>query len=258
MASRTIVQRLFVIPLRRLLSSFTHFPDYLHLTISSCGVQFVAIYRRLSVTSFMEFLNEKREELNFPGHEYLWFLYLPIYLFIIIPILSLFKSLVSITATSEIPYRASHVPTFYAPEPHDVDYLTTKLFLVVLPPVASIFGAMHLIAWQFHFPSHVEQLLWRIGSLTITALPLVFFTLVLCAFIWYILDKLHEEFGIRFPDLNISIPRNLITVVGYMLGCIVAFLGGASLVGYMLARLLLLTEAIVLLRQQPENAFLCN
>ena len=40
-----------------------------------------------------------------------------------------------------------------------------------------------------------------------------------------------------------------------MLGAIVVFLGGAALVAYMLARLLLLTQAIMLLRKQPESAF---
>jgi len=33
------------------------------------------------------------------------------------------------------------------------------------------------------------------------------------------------------------------------------FLAGAGLVAYMLARLLLLTQAIMLLRKQPESAF---
>jgi hypothetical protein len=258
MASRTLVQRLFIIPLGRLLSSIAHFPGYLHLAISSRGVQFVAILRRLSVTSFMEFLKEKREALDFPGDEYLWFLYLPIYLFIIIPIVALVESLTSIAATSEIPNDASHVPTFYAPVPHvDVDDLI--LFAVVLPLVACIFGAMHLIAWQFRFPSHVEQLLWRIGSLTITALPLLVLTIFLCKLILdliaYIREKLHAEFGISFPDLNISIPRNMEKVVDNILGSIAFSFVSASLVGYMLARLLLLTEAIVLLRQQPESAF---
>ena len=189
----------------------------------------------------MESLNEKREELDFPGDKYLWFLYLPIYLFIIIPIFALVESLGSIVATSKIPNDAYRVPTFYAPVPR-VDGDDTTLFVVVLPPVACIFGAIHLIAWQFRFPSHVEQLLWRIGSLTITVL-----TIFLCiSLIIYILDK----FGISFP----AIPRNLEKVVEYMLGGIAAFLGGASLVEYMLARLLLLTEAIVLLRQ-PKSAF---
>ena len=40
-----------------------------------------------------------------------------------------------------------------------------------------------------------------------------------------------------------------------MLEAIAVFLVGAALVAYMLARLLLLTQAIMLLRKQPESAF---
>lgn len=40
-----------------------------------------------------------------------------------------------------------------------------------------------------------------------------------------------------------------------MLFTIGAFLAGTGLVAYMLARLLLLTQAIILLRKQPESAF---
>ena len=202
----------------------------------------------------MEFFNDMRND------EDLGFFYL-IYLFIVIPFLAFFDSVRSIGTTSEIPYDASHVPTFYAPDPQ-VSKEDFTLFLFVLPPVASIFGAIHLIAWHFYFPSHVEQLLWRIGSLTITALPLavVAFDLFLfiLTFIDYIRSKLPQGFSIHFPDLNISIPGILKMVGACVTGALFligAFLGGASLVGYMVARLLLLTEAVILLRQQPESAF---
>jgi hypothetical protein len=35
-----------------------------------------------------------------------------------------------------------------------------------------IFGAIHLAAWNFAFPSQAEQILWRISSIVITVLPL--------------------------------------------------------------------------------------
>jgi hypothetical protein len=40
--------------------------------------------------------------------------------------------------------------------------------------MALVFGGIHLIAWSFAFPSHIERLLWRISSLAITAVPLAF------------------------------------------------------------------------------------
>jgi hypothetical protein len=38
--------------------------------------------------------------------------------------------------------------------------------------IATIFGAIHCVAWSFQFLSHTEQLLWRIASLSITCLPM--------------------------------------------------------------------------------------
>jgi hypothetical protein len=40
--------------------------------------------------------------------------------------------------------------------------------------VMAVFGGIHCIAWSFDFPSHNEQLLWRISSITITGIPLAF------------------------------------------------------------------------------------
>ncbi|MCJ1433703.1 hypothetical protein MMC27_003067 [Xylographa pallens] len=36
-----------------------------------------------------------------------------------------------------------------------------------------IFGAIHLIAWNFHFPTPAEQLLWRVSCLFLLAAPLL-------------------------------------------------------------------------------------
>ncbi|KAG2369196.1 hypothetical protein BDR07DRAFT_1199514, partial [Suillus spraguei] len=38
-----------------------------------------------------------------------------------------------------------------------------------------IFGGIHCVAWNFTFPSHQEQLLWRISAVAITCAPLVVF-----------------------------------------------------------------------------------
>jgi len=37
--------------------------------------------------------------------------------------------------------------------------------------VAVVFGAIHYIAWSFQFPSHMEQILWRISSIVLTCTP---------------------------------------------------------------------------------------
>ncbi|KAF9254661.1 hypothetical protein L218DRAFT_992212 [Marasmius fiardii PR-910] len=74
--------------------------------------------------------------------------------------------------------------------------------------VAIAFGALHCISWNSHFPTHLEQLLWRIFAGSLTGLPLLFiairgakafssgplltFTIVLCSlggFLLYISSR---------------------------------------------------------------------
>ena len=51
--------------------------------------------------------------------------------------------------------------------------LTPQLAIFNIMALASstLFGALHLLAWNFHFPTLVELWLWRIASLCITAIP---------------------------------------------------------------------------------------
>jgi len=210
-------------------------------TLSSCGSYLSFIYHQLSLSTINEFLDDQRDKLKFPGHTYLWFLYLPILWVFINPVKALALPLLDIAASSRVKY-VSHVPTFYAPETKS-SADRELLFGIILPVVAAIFGALHCIAWNFHFPSDIEQLLWRIGSLTITLTPPA--SACIAFIIIFLVDK----------DYHLSLRQCVGTVMTDMLWAIVAFLGGAALVAYMLARLLLLTQAIMLLRKQPESAF---
>ena len=167
------------------------------------------------------------------------------------PVVVLFVSLARIINSDSVATDASHVPTFYAPQPHSDD--SVFLFAIVLPIVSAIFGALHLIAWRFQFPSHVEQLLWRIGSLTITAIPAGAIAVILFFVFISICLVILGIFGIHLE--NFSIPSEAEENVEIIMGMIAALVGGAALVAYMLARLLLLTQAVVLLRKQPDSAF---
>ncbi|KAI1632907.1 hypothetical protein F4809DRAFT_625556 [Biscogniauxia mediterranea] len=40
--------------------------------------------------------------------------------------------------------------------------------------VSLIFGACHLIAWNWSFPSQIERLLWQVASIGSTVLPVLF------------------------------------------------------------------------------------
>ena len=182
--------------------------------------------------------HDQRQRLEFSGDTDLWFFYLPIVWFFTDPLEALLESLLSIATTSAIKSHTTHVPTFYAPN-IDSSGHHEKLLLFVLPVVAVMFGTLHCIAWNFHFPSHIEQLLWRIGSLTITLFPLLLIVPPIVRHLYL---------------YSISLPQRVLMVRETLLA-IAIFLGCAAFVAYVLARLLLLTQAIMLLRKQPESAF---
>jgi len=249
-----IFQRFVVCPLHRFRSSVYGLLRHMHTSLTWYRAQLSSVHHQLSpisLSTINQFLHDQRQGLDFPGSTHLWFFYLPILWFFINPFLTLAESLFGIAATTTLKSNATHVPTFYAPNTdHSNDH--ESLLFFGLPVVAAIFGALHCIAWNFHFPSHIEQLLWRIGSLTITLIPLVPYVFYAVGFAIEFLQKFLDGFPF------ISLPRtvkNVLEAVGMTLLVIIAFLGGAGLVAYMLARLLLLMQAIMLLRKQPESAF---
>jgi len=248
----SFVERYILNPLRRMYSVVSQFPRHYH---SSCGALISSIHHQLSSISLAISLSiiKLHKAIDLPDQEHFWFLYLPIYLLIsvVFAIYTLAESLLDIANSAKIKHNAPYVPTFYAPSVLTADSGT--LYFIVLPIVATIFGALHLIAWQFHFPSHIEQLLWRIGSLAITiipATPLVFTVLILFSF--FFLEFLEKIFGFGLPKFSISLPE--IFLMWVLLG-VSGFALAASLVAYMLARIILLTQAVVPLRKQPDNAF---
>jgi hypothetical protein len=51
--------------------------------------------------------------------------------------------------------------------------LDDRIYLGIFSAICLVFGAAHIVAWNSHFPSFSEQLLWRICSIGITVLPLL-------------------------------------------------------------------------------------
>jgi hypothetical protein len=63
------------------------------------------------------------------------------------------------------------VPMFYSGKPNNEIFIADSITLAA----GVIFGAIHCVAWSFHFPSHTKSLLWRFSSAAITAVPLLVF-----------------------------------------------------------------------------------
>jgi len=237
-------------------------------------------------------VNERKslEKLRLPCLQYLWPFYLSIkwfllliglafVIFFIISLLSFvvdllfiilllvlcpftFDGFLAIAYTPLIPPNASHVPTFYAP--HTNSAVLLLLLTIVLPFISVIFGVLHCIAWNFQFPSPVQQWLWRSTSLAITLIPSF---PVVCLIVIFALSFITLPFiylSTFFPSLSISeIVKKTLIAIGififfiplFALGLCLLILITVCLLGYVLARLSLLTQAIVLLWQQPESAF---
>ncbi|KAI9894515.1 MAG: hypothetical protein M1814_001869 [Vezdaea aestivalis] len=97
----------------------------------------------------------------------------------------------------------------------------------------AIFGAVHFVAWQFHFPTPVERLLWRISCFVATALPW------LGSGGYWFGQHLAKRWGTRDEKVNKALrPLWLIIVPCYLL-----------------ARMFLLVEVCRSLAYLPPSAF---
>ncbi|KDQ59773.1 hypothetical protein JAAARDRAFT_632028 [Jaapia argillacea MUCL 33604] len=112
-----------------------------------------------------------------------------------------------------------------------------KFQTFILPTIAVAFGSIHSIAWQYDFPTHLEQKLWRMATVTITCSPVV----MTMASGWA-----HSS-GQR---MGVNLDRNepfLFKV--FMIFALLVF------VFYLVSRITLLAIAFSSLRSLPSGAF---
>ena len=122
------------------------------------------------------------------------------------------------------------VPTFFAHE-DDSDWIVDGPFGYF---IAIIFGAVHLAGWNFLFQSPVERDIWRVASIIITASAAAAFI----ANTADLIEKYYIKNSLFFSILNKSISA----------------LASLSLIIYLPARLILLAEALLLLKDLPPGA----
>jgi hypothetical protein len=68
---------------------------------------------------------------------------------------------------------------FYSGEPEDT---VVNIAGSITLAAGVVFGAIHCVAWSFHFPSHTESLLWRISSAAIATVPVLTFVVSVVAY----------------------------------------------------------------------------
>jgi hypothetical protein len=134
---------------------------------------------------------------------------------------------------------AKKVPTFYSGR------LTAKeedMVQLVLVLSSAIFGAIHCIAWSFQFPTHGEQMLWRISSITITCAPSI---------LWVSYRGLRSDL-VQWKSVR---PNWLRLILRYSSKGVLEILHSTLPIVYFAARLVLLVEAFVALRTLPGGAY---
>jgi len=95
------------------------------------------------------------------------------YVFIIFPLERFFVALRDMLGCETLGDNTLRVPTFYSP-PFDED---TSFLLGIC--VSIMFGAIHCIAWSFHFATLSERWAWRISAILVSGLPISIMVLVL-------------------------------------------------------------------------------
>ena len=98
-----------------------------------------------------------------------------------------------------------------------------------------IFGACHLIGWDFLYPSSVEQLLWRIASISYVVFP---FLLMFLLFLTTVAD---DDVDFWPPECSVKYLNNMSLFITFFL--------------YFLARVYLLVAIFISLRSVPSGVY---
>lgn len=109
---------------------------------------------------------------------------------------------------------------------------------------AMVFGAVHWIAWSYTFPSHLEQLMWRMSAFTVVAAPaaLIFNFVVANRVDWLATYITSGTAAVYFAPTTLG---DIIRFVTY----------AACAIVYISARLALLVVSFTTLRSLPSVAY---
>lgn len=125
--------------------------------------------------------------------------------------------------------KCTRVPTFWAGKADGSDFAIADVTALV---VAMVFGAVHCIAWDSEFQSHLEQQLWRSSAITIIAVPpALIVAFIVATLITWVFDS--------------------VAVVWFLIGVPSTLIG----IFYVAARLILIILSFTSLRGLPFSAY---
>jgi len=103
------------------------------------------------------------------------------HVFIVSPLERFFNAFYDMLDCETLGNNTLRVPTFYSPPSHGV----LAYFLGLC--VSIMFGAIHCIAWSFHFATLPERWAWRISAILVSGLPIAI--IAFSGLVYNIIDK---------------------------------------------------------------------
>lgn len=194
----------------------------------------------------------------------------------LLPRVSILRLMHNLVWRIDMGKTVTHVPMLYSIDP-DADGDNTRFYQIVITgaAVGTVFGSIHCIAWNFEFPTLIENVLWRASSLVVTVIPILLIITEVIYRLAFSSVKADGRESSMIVDKDTSIsptPQAIMKNVKQrrrktsslksrvydlllkICGAIYILLSVTSVFLYIVARIILLTEAAVSLRHLPHTA----
>jgi hypothetical protein len=118
-----------------------------------------------------------------------------------------------------------------------------------------VFGGIHCIAWNFSFPTHVEQAFWRSACLvSALVLPPIALTMTVFDFVRHV-----HEYPSGYPNISASMRQRASRITDWRdhryVTTLVSLMVFILLTCYCLARIYLIVEVFISLRSLPTGCY---
>jgi hypothetical protein len=147
----------------------------------------------------------------------------------------------------------TRIPTFFPPGGDPNQAYEYHLGVAI---ISMLFGLIHCLGWSLIFPSGAERLIWRVSAVIISALPVfVLYSYSILLFFLPIIKSLRVGDTIRFPGRSLHLFIRWVAIPAGRFRMALWWIFVALIPIYLLARIALLVEAFLSLRNLPPGAY---